>query len=238
MLLSFKDLRSIIVKCCSAYKSSDDISSCFGFSIDMAKMENMLKQKKNYLHVIGFSRILQSRIPSVDDFQMISEYVYGDQMNIMLNGNSQICSFMIFSKATRDGIADLYYNDEKSYSDKQIFDICNNHVNPNAVACILNNYPIYRVIVVKVFDPQNEKFEYKVYIRSNYQMVDYYNFLKENPDFIDNLVAEEEQHQVEKESAQEEENDTAVEETEENDSVYSCQDKEPDEDIEEDNEAE
>ena len=234
MLLSFKDLRSIIVKCCSADKSSDDISSCFGFSIDMAKMENMLKQKKNYLHVIGFSRVLQSRIPCFNDFQMISEYVYGDHMNTMLNGNSQICSFMIFSKATRDGIADLY-NDGKNYSDKQIFDICNNHVNLNAVACILNNYPVYRVIVAKVFDPQNEKFEYKVYIRSNYQMVDYYNFLKENPDFIDNLIAEEEQYQEEKKSAQEE-TDEAV--TEENDSVYSCQDEESVEDTGEDNEAE
>lgn len=203
MQISFKDLRSIIVKCCSAEKS-DDISSRFGFSIDLVKMENILKQKKSYLHVIGFSKSLKSRVPFLDDLQMISEYVYGEQMDSILNGKSQICSFMVFSKATQEGVTEISLEDGTVLNNKQIFDKCNNNknVDTDTIRCIINNFPVYRIIVAKVFDSVNEKFEYKVYIRSNHQMVDYFKFLTDHPNFLDNLYLEEKEG---KNNAEEEE---------------------------------
>lgn len=208
MQISFKDLRTIIVKCCSAEKS-DDISSRFGFSIDLVKMENILKQKKSYLHVVGFSKSLKSRVPFLDDLQMISEYVYGEQMDSILNGKSQICSFMIFSKATQEGVSEISLEDGTVLTDKQIFDKCNNskNVDPEVIRCIINNFPVYRIVIAKVFDSVNEKFEYKVYIRSNHQMVNYFKFLTENPNFLDNLYIEEKEsknNNAETESSQEE----------------------------------
>lgn len=191
MQISFKDLRSIITKCCTA-EHSDDIASRFGFSIDLVKMENILKQKKSFLHVIGFSKNVKSRVPYTEDLQMISEYVYGEQMDSILNGKSQICSFMIFSKCTQEGVVEISMEDGTVLTDKQIFDKCNNskNVDLNTARCILNNFPIYRIIIAKVFDAANEKFEYKVYIRSNHQMVDFYKFLTDNPDFLENVYAE------------------------------------------------
>jgi len=215
MQMSFKDLRSIIVKCCNTTKS-DDISSRFGFSIDLVKMENILKQKKNYLHVIGFSKNITSRIPDLDDLQMISEYVYEEQMDTMLDGNTQICSFMIFSKATQEGIIDISADGINVLTDKQIFDKCNGKgLDPATIKCILNRFPVYRVIVAKVFDSSNEKFEYKVYIRSNYRMVEYFKFLSDNPNFLDNLYEEEKKNNEVVESENDQVDETVTEEAEE-----------------------
>ena len=180
---TLQNLTIFIKKCCTAL-DSEDVSNRYKFALDSLKLDNMLKQKKTNLHVIAFNRSLESKVPTINDIQLISEYVHDPKLfKKIFDGKSEFISFMLFSTYNEKGPISLEYmneNDELcAMSDKEIFASCNTDIDEDCVVNICKDLPCYRVLIVRTFNTELDKFEYKVNIRSNYSMV---TFQKSNKD--------------------------------------------------------
>lgn len=179
--LSFKEIRIAISKSCSAVQT-DDISDRYAFTLDTTKLENIFKQKKSSLHVMAFNKIVESRVPSVNDIQLITEYMRQDnEIDTTFNGKVQVCEFMIYCKHNIQGPIEINDEDGNPYSDKDLFNFCNNkeELADEIIYGIIKNFPVYKILVTREFDYNSDMFEYKIYIRSNYEMVTYYKALTE-----------------------------------------------------------
>lgn len=180
--LSFKEIRIAISKSCSALQT-DDISDRYAFTLDTTKLENIFKQKKSSLHVMAFDKIVSSRVPSVKDIQLITEYMrQNEEIDNTFNGKVQVCEFMIYCKHNIQGPIEINNGDGEPITDKDLFNFCNNkdELNDEIIYGIIKNLPVYKVLVTREFDYNSDMFEYKIYIRSNYEMVTYYKALTEN----------------------------------------------------------
>lgn len=181
MLLSFKDLRKVIIDKCCDVMESDNVLDRYEFTIDLVRMENIFKQKKQPLHAIGFEKTIKSRVPNINDIQLLSEYLNETDLQNILNNKSEICNFMIFSKENIDGTFELCKsdNEEEYMTDKELFDRLNGkEIDQNIICYITSKLPVYKIIVARTFVKEHDKFEYKLYIRSNVHMYNYYNHLK------------------------------------------------------------
>lgn len=174
---SLQDLTAMIRKCC--YRP-DNAESRFQFEIDYVKLENILKQKQTNLHVLGFNRIAQSKPVTIQDTQFISEYIKNRNVfDSALSGDSEIVSFMLFSTVNENGdIRPKYFTEDGEkvdIPDKDLFTMCNepDKIVDDLVKVIVNEQPVYRVIVVRLFSDRNDRYDYNVNIRSNYQMIQY-----------------------------------------------------------------
>jgi hypothetical protein len=177
--LSFKELRVAISKSCTAVQT-EDISDRYAFTLDAIKLENILKQKKSPLHVMAFNKVLESRVPSVKDVQLITEYMrLPEEIDNTFNGKVQVCEFMIFCKQNIQGPVEINNEAGEIISDKDLFNFCNNteELNDEIIYGIIKNLPVYKILVTREFDYNSDMFEYKIYIRSNYEMVTYYKAL-------------------------------------------------------------
>jgi catabolite regulation protein CreA len=75
-------------------------------------------------------------------------------------------------------------SDIEAMSSKQILDAVNNDDPDRSVVFkLLEDYPIYRTVVVRFFDKKKDKFVYSIYFRSNYNMISYINSLKHEGEF-------------------------------------------------------
>ena len=115
---------------------------------------------------------------------MISEYIHDSKLlKKVYDGKSEFISFMMFSTYNENGEITLGIindnNEEVVMTDKDIFASCNTEVDNNMVINISKDLPCYRVVVVRIFTAEHDKFEYKVNIRSNYNMVTYQKSQKE-----------------------------------------------------------
>ena len=91
-MINFSDLKFIIIKNCKTVDNTD-IGSRFGFTIDVEKLEKALNEKSD-LHVVGFSPVIESRVPNITEIQPISEYVYKKvEINTIFNGSTNIATF-------------------------------------------------------------------------------------------------------------------------------------------------
>ena len=172
---TLQNLTIFIKKCCTAL-DSEDVSNRYKFALDSLKLDNMLKQKKTNLHVIAFNRSLESKVPTINDIQLISEYVHDPKLfKKIFDGKSEYISFMLFSTYNEKGpIALEYFNEEDeqcTMTDKEIFNSCNTELDEDIVINICKDLPCYRVLIVRTFNTELDRFEYKVNIRSNYSMV-------------------------------------------------------------------
>jgi len=177
--LSFKELRVAISKSCTAVQT-EDISDRYAFTLDAIKLENILKQKKSPLHVMAFNKVLESRVPSVKDVQLITEYMrLPEEIDNTFNGKVQVCEFMIFCKQNIQGPVEINNEAGEIISDKDLFNFCNNaeELNEEIIYGIIKNLPVYKILITREFDYNSDMFEYKIYIRSNYEMVTYYKAL-------------------------------------------------------------
>ena len=181
--LSFKEIRIAISKSCSV-NQTDEVSDRYGFTLDTTKLENIFKQKKSSLHVMAFNKTVASRVPTVQDIQLITEYMrQNDEIDTTFNGKVQVCEFMIFCKHNIQGPIEINCEETgEPISDKDLFNFCNNaeELNESIIYGIIKNLPVYKILVTREFDYNSDMFEYKIYIRSNYEMVTYYKALTEN----------------------------------------------------------
>lgn len=180
---TLQNLTIFIKKCCSAL-DSEEITDRYKFALDSLKLDNMLKQKKTNLHVIAFNKSIESRVPTIDDIQLISEYVHDPKLfKKIFDGKSEFISFMLFSTYNEKGPISLEYvneNDETcTMTDKEIFANCNVEIDEDIIVSICKDLPCYRILIIRTFNTELDKFEYKVNIRSNYSMVTFQKSNKE-----------------------------------------------------------
>lgn len=174
-MIDFKELKSVIKRACFVEKT-EDIDSRFGFTIDIEKLEQILNQESD-LHVIAFDDKLRSRIPTYEDLQVISEYIYKKEIiNGIYNGNSQIATFMIYSDMGET-------KDEAEAA--AIYDRLNNPecVDISLINGIVTEKPIYRALIVRRFNYKEDKFDYAIYFRSNRVMINYIKGLRADGEF-------------------------------------------------------
>lgn len=192
MEFSLTDLTVMVRKCCARPENATALTSRYQFEIDFAKLENMLKQKKTNLHAIGLQKILLSKpISIIEDSQFISEYINNKNvLQASLSDGTEIVKFMMFSTENENGTNRPKYEDEEGniveIQDKELFSMLNDpeQVSEDLIKEIIMNYPVYRVIVVRLFNEKNDRYDYNVNIRSNYQMISYMRSIanKENSD--------------------------------------------------------
>lgn len=177
--LSFSDLRMVISKACTA-RPSEDISDKYGFSLNIEKLENNLKNPKNKcaLHVIAFKPILESRIPSFEDIQLISEYTTRKDSDLesIFNGKVEICELMMYHKGNIQGSIDINDSEGNIISDADLYKFCNDpeSLNQDIILGIVKNLPVYKIIVMRIYDNESDGYKYKILIRSNYEMMSYH----------------------------------------------------------------
>ena len=185
-MIRFKDLKTIIVRNCRTLDNKNDpsdINNRFNFTINVERLEKGLNAKSN-LHVLAFGQNIVSRIPDMNDLQLISEYMQYKNKDIrtIFDGKSQIATFMLY-------LSDIEMEEDKksdieAMSSKQILDAVNNDDPDRSVVFkLLEDYPIYRTVVVRFFDKKKDKFVYSIYFRSNYNMISYINSLKHEGEF-------------------------------------------------------
>lgn len=181
MTFTLTDLTTMTRKCCSRPEGATSTTSRYQFEMDFVKLENMLKQKKTNLHVIGLDKVVLSRpIDIAKDAQFISEYIKNKSiLDASLTEGAEIIQFMLFSTENEKGTMRPKYIDEEGnavdISDKELFTMCNepDQINENLIKCIVTEHPVYRIIVVRLFNEKNDRYDYNVNIRSNYQMISY-----------------------------------------------------------------
>lgn len=177
----FKLLRNIIVNSCSTFDDVTEIDKKYKFKIDFVKMENMLKQKKVKLHILAFDKVQESYEPGLKEIQMIAEYIKSESdFERIFNGKTTICNFMLFYTENKDGSVDIHDNNDNIMTDKQLFDACNGKPNEQLILDIMKELPVFRVIIERSFDFNDDRFKYRVYFRQNNEMTEYYENLKEN----------------------------------------------------------
>jgi hypothetical protein len=98
-MIRFKDLKTIIVRNCRTLDNKNDpsdINNRFNFTINVERLEKGLNAKSN-LHVLAFGPNIVSRIPDMNDLQLISEYMQYKNKDIrtIFDGKSQIATFML-----------------------------------------------------------------------------------------------------------------------------------------------
>ena len=186
---TLQNLTHMIKKCCILDESvSKDPNDRYAFYIDYTKLENMLKQKKTNLHVIALDKSLHSEVPSLEDIQLLTEYIHDEKnYDYAFDGHSQTIQFMMFSMANENGDIKLNTVNENGenieITDKQLFDfsvINSEDFNSDFVKTVCRDLPCYRIIVIRLFNYDSDKYEYKVNIRSNYNMVTYQKFEQQN----------------------------------------------------------
>ena len=96
--ISFSELRAAISKACST-NSTESIDGIYGFSVDMAKLDEILREKKSNLYSLGFKSVVESKVPGFEDIQNITEYMRDEKtISNTFNGKVQVCEFMLFLK--------------------------------------------------------------------------------------------------------------------------------------------
>ena len=183
-ILSFVDLRTAITKSCIA-RPSENISDKYGFKIDINKLEENLRftDKNCSLHVLAFNNEIESYIPSYKDIQLVSEYLNRNNGNIDLifNGKVEICEFMVYAKENIQGSIDINDGAGNTLSDEDLFKYCNDpeSLKSDVIYGIIKDLPLYRIIVFRSFDTKYDKYQYRIFIRSNYEMVSFHKTIKE-----------------------------------------------------------
>lgn len=168
-MLTFNELKPIISKCCYSGKSND-LSEKYHFSVDFKKLENDLENQNEDLHVMSFADKVESRIPTVYDIQLLSEYAHKQETtsSMFFNGTSEFVSFMLYS--TKDG--DLWKEDDiESLIEDDIYETINGEEkNLDLINYIIDNAPLYYVVVIKRFNQAKERFDYNIFFRYNSSM--------------------------------------------------------------------
>ena len=142
----------------------------------------MFKQKSLDLHIMAFNKKIKSEKPIIQDLMLLTEYVKQNKdYECMFDGKTNIVQFMLFYSKNKDGDADILDDNDNELSEKNIFELCNgNKLDEDLIKTIVGSLPVFRIVVMKYFDFKQEQFKYKVFLRQNDAMMQYYSNHKEN----------------------------------------------------------
>lgn len=172
-MIGFKSLKHLILKSCNSNNSSENINDMIHFTIDCKKLESILAQHTD-LHVMAFSNCLESKTPDVRDLQLITEYVKNkEEVDMIYDGKTQVCFFMLY--CTKEGSLAVEAMTDHGYSK------VNEELDEKLIETIASGYPVYRAMIIRRFN--EDKFNYSIYFRSNYQMICYIKDLKDQGKF-------------------------------------------------------
>ena len=189
MLTEFRELRSLIQKACKGIPDAP-IEDRFGFTINCSDLEKILTQNKTGLHVMSFTNEIVSHVADITDIQLLTEYVFKkDEIMTILDGKTQIAFLMLYG--TYDGKSVICDNNNNPISDADLYNILNNNVedqqegkklpeSKDLITHIASELPIHRVLLIKRFNKKREIYQYSIYFRYNYYMLNYINDLKKN----------------------------------------------------------
>lgn len=176
-MLNFNDLKTIITRCCFVDKNTKNFKDKFQFTLDCKRLETELQKRNSNLHVMSFFKKLNSEEILLTDLQMIIDYVHRDRdMDAIIDDpDCMMVRFVIyyadnkFIVPTEEGQKEIEWD--------EIFNILNDEDNPTEEAddiarMVTKNFPVYTVFMTRVFNNLKDKFEYRIFFRSNHHMLD------------------------------------------------------------------
>lgn len=182
-MIQLKNLDRVIRNCCSVIKDdSKEITDRYAFRIDFNKMNSMLAQHDKTFHPLVFTsnNTYESRHFEFEDIQFLSEYLHKPEcFDPVFDGRSQFVKFMIYCEQNSSGETITFTDQDgnKIPGNKAYLTTDENgetSIVYEALERIVRNLPIYMVLVIRIFDTKKDRYDYKIYIRSNYEMVSYF----------------------------------------------------------------
>lgn len=184
-MLNFNDLKRI-VSLSSKSTISGSIADRFSFTIDYAKVEKNLAKTDPNFHILGFGSTESSHKPTIEnDLISVMNYIKdGDEYDTIFNGDTEIVTFLIYAAVSKneDGSfsqISLQNTDGKELTQSELFDALNSATpNGDLAKEIIKSLPVYQVLVYRYFNTSKDAFAYKVWFKSNYEMVGFHNYEK------------------------------------------------------------
>lgn len=180
-MITLKKLDSIIKRCCSVVSDdSKDVTDRYSFSIDFDKLEKLLNPIDSNLHPLVSSKSYRSKVIEFDDIQNLVEYLHNsDEMAPIFDGKSEFVKFLIYSAKDKNSrvvnFKDSDGNEVDGYHAYMVkCDDGSSYFASSVLQTIVQNLPMYMVLVIRYFDTKKDRYEYKIHIRSNYEMVSYF----------------------------------------------------------------
>ena len=180
-MITLKKLDSIIKRCCSVVSDdSKDVTDRYSFSIDFDKLEKLLNPIDSNLHPLVSSKSYRSKLIEFDDIQNLVEYLHNsDEMAPIFDGKSEFVKFLIYSAKDKNSrvvnFKDSDGNEVDGYHAYMVkCDDGSSYFASSVLQTIVQNLPMYMVLVIRYFDTKKDRYEYKIHIRSNYEMVSYF----------------------------------------------------------------
>ena len=180
-MITLKKLDSIIKRCCSVVSDdSKDVTDRYSFSIDFDKLEKLLNPIDSNLHPLVSSKSYRSKLIEFDDIQNLVEYLHNsDEMAPIFDGKSEFAKFLIYSAKDKNSrvvnFKDADGNEVDGYHAYMVkCDDGSSYFASSVLQTIVQNLPMYMVLVIRYFDTKKDRYEYKIHIRSNYEMVSYF----------------------------------------------------------------
>ena len=176
-MLNFNDLKTIITRCCFVDKNTKKFEDKFQFTLDCKRLETELQKRNSNLHVMSFFKKLNSEEILLTDLQTIIDYVHRDRdMDAVIDDpDCRMVKFIIYYADSK--FVAPAEEGQKEIECDDIFNILNDEDNPTEEAddiarMVTKSFPVYTVFMTRVFNNLKDKFEYRIFFRSNHQMLD------------------------------------------------------------------
>lgn len=180
-MITLKKLDSIIKRCCSVVSDdSKDANDRYSFKIDFDKLDKLLNPVDSNLHPLVSTSAYSSKRIDFSDIQNLVEYLHKpEEMTPIFDGKSEFVTFLIYSAQDKNSrvvnFKDSGGNDIDGYHAYMIkYDDGSSYFASSVLQTIVQNLPMYMVLVIRYFDTKKDRYEYKIHIRSNYEMVSYF----------------------------------------------------------------
>lgn len=176
-MLNFNDLKTIITRCCFVDKNTKKFADKFQFTLDCKRLETELQKRNSNLHVMSFFKKLYSEEILLTDLQTIIDYVHRDRdMDAIVDDHDCMMVKFIIYYADSKFVAPAEEG-QKEIEWDEIFNILNDEDNPTEEAddiarMVTKDFPVYTVFMTRVFNNLKDKFEYRIFFRSNHHMLD------------------------------------------------------------------
>ena len=168
-MIPYHQLSTYIQRCCAAL--SPENSSTFEekhlFTLDVAKLDNILHTNKTGLHVLAGTMTLNAYFASVTDLPLLSAMTKKQELlQLAANGYLGMTSFLLYTDRDACGNDVIFMEDEESGKPSDhhhVFKVCNETMKLSTplISKIVSYVPTYTVVVIKKFNSAKEKFEYQ-----------------------------------------------------------------------------
>lgn len=179
-MITLKKLDSLILKSCSVVNGGKAGNDYYSFSIDFDKLNNLLGQVDKNLHPFVEASKIFSKPVDFSSIQSITEYIHKtEELKFALTDKTEYAEFLIYCAQDKTGKVSDFKDEEGNAIDayeayKERLEDGTYSLNKDVVQYIVSNLPMYMVLVLRSFNQKNYKYDYKIYIRSNYEMVSYF----------------------------------------------------------------